>query len=320
MRSRLKELTVDIGGCPFEDRAAAWLGAALSGWENVNARIFRIETVDPPSILVFDRSCLFTLRPAEDAQTAAWTVGRLSFAVEVSEHEGEIVLPGEIVIPAEVTSFAFSTPDGPIWFVMALPEIWLLAKNSNDPEMLATVVFIHEFTHTQSKSLGGKIDDLIARGLPEDIDDDIIQTRYQADPDFAASIQTELDLLLSAWRSEDLTTARELAAGAVELREGRKRDFFTGDDHLLAELEDVFLTMEGTGQLAAFEWARHAEGGGMEIEAALEFVMREGTIWSQDLGLALFLVLARLDPKWPRLVFRSEPVTIYERLGQVLLR
>lgn len=309
-----------VGSCVFEDRAAAWVGAALSGWANVNARVFQIEPVGPPSILVFDRSCVFTLRPTEDGTSEAWNAGGLKFAVDVKEHQGEILLPGEITIPAEVTSFAFSTPDGPLWFVMALPEIWVLAKKSIDPEMLATVVFIHEFTHTQSRSLGEKIDDLIARGLPEDIDDDIIQTRYEVDPGFAASIQTELDLLLSAWRSRNLTTARDLANAAVELREGRKRDFFTGDDHLLAELEDVFLTMEGTGQLAAFEWARHAEGGGMETEAALEFVMREGTIWSQDLGLALLLVLDRLDPKWPRLVFGSEPVTVYERLGQILLK
>ncbi len=89
---------------------------------------------------------------------------------------------------------------------------------------------------------------------------------------------------------------------------------------MLADLEDIFLTMEGTGQLAAFEWMRHAEGGGMDTEAALDFVMREGTIWSQDLGLALLLTLDRLDPDWPGQVFSAEPATAYERLGQVLLR
>ena len=311
---------MDLSRCRFEEAAAAWVSTALNGWALVNARVFRIPTVGAPTILVFDPSCVFTLRPAEDAATDAWTVGDLSFAVEVTEHAGEIVIPGEIAIPAEVTSFAFSTPDGPLWFVMALPETWALAKKSVDPELLATLVFIHEFTHTQSRSLGERIDDLIARGLPEEIDDDIIQTRYEADPDFAASIRTELDLLLSAWRSPDPRTARELASAAVELREGRKRDFFTGENSLLAEVEDVFLTMEGTGQLAAFEWARYPEGGGMDTEAALDFVMREGTIWSQDLGLALFLILDRLDPKWPRLVFNPEPVTVYERLEHVLLK
>ena len=79
--------------------------------------------------------------------------------------------------------------------------------------------------------------------------------------------------------------------------------------------DDLFLTMEGFGQWNAYAWLSDA-GGGKMTSAAAETKMRGSRKWwSQEEGLALFLVIDRFVPGWANQAFAAQP-----SLGIDLLR
>jgi hypothetical protein len=190
-----------------------------------------------------------------------------------------------------------------VFFVMALPAVWRASARDPRGDTLATVVFMHEFTHTQGGEIAGRIDSLMRAGLPADADDDVIQTRFENRPGFRAAYERERDLLFRAATASSLAEARRLAIQAVEEMDRRRGTFFTGGDSVYAPTEDVFLTLEGMGQWAAYLWLTDSLGGGMGVGDALAFVRRGREHWSQDEGLAIALVLSRFQPGWaPRTV------------------
>jgi hypothetical protein len=88
------------------------------------------------------------------------------------------------------------------------------------------------------------------------------------------------------------------------MRERRAR-WFVGDNAPFAAIDDVFLTMEGMGQLLIYRYLRSPEGGAASEAEAIEGVRRGRRWWSQDEGLALMLVVDRLVPDWQQRAFRD---------------
>jgi hypothetical protein len=146
-------------------------------------------------------------------------------------------------------------------------------------------------------------------GLPETIDDDSLQKAFEDNPAYVADYQAERDLLFAAAAAKTDAEARVLASHALrKLRERRVR-WFTGEAARWAELEEVFLTLEGVGQWATYSWYIDPNGLRLNSAVALREVRRGGRWWSQDHGLALFLVADRLVPGWQKRVFADEPAT-----------
>jgi hypothetical protein len=100
----------------------------------------------------------------------------------------------------------------------------------------------------------------------------------------------------------------------------RRARFFRGANAVYADAEDVFLSMEGTGQWSAYLWLADPEGGAMPASEALTFIRRGGRRWSQDEGLALLLVLSRLSPDAPRELFGPRASTVLPLLRRALSR
>lgn len=217
-----------------------------------------------------------------------------------------------------VTSFA-SRDDktGSRFFVMALPSIWYAANVMKPGDRGLTGVFLHEFSHTrQMDVLKPRFDVASAvHKLPDDFTDDSIQKRFQTNPDYSASITQEIDLLIRSAEDPNVEQARTLARRALELMDARQNRFFVGEDAWLRPYDDLFLTMEGFGQWAAYSWLSDAKGAGMTPEAAKNRMRGSRKWWSQDEGLALFLVIDRLNPGWAKRAFGSPPA-----LGIELLR
>src|SRR5207247_8412404 len=120
---------------------------------------------------------------------------------------------------------------------------------------------------------------------------------------FTAAYERERDLLFAAYAADSMGEARRLAGEALEAMNGRRAQFYTGADAVYADAEDLFLTMEGTGQYAAYAWLSDPRGAALHADEALTFIRRGGRRWSQDEGLALFLVLQRLGVDWPAAAF-----------------
>jgi hypothetical protein len=288
--------------CRFRGEPRAWTTQALASWDRLDRERLRIARPVTPVITLFDQSCAYTLTP--DAR-GDFRVGARRFRTNGAPHSGEVSLPDGGTVPARKLAFASPLSDGRMFFIMALPEVWRADQTeTRDGTRLSMVVFMHEFAHTQqAASLGARIDGLIARGLPEDSDDDVIQDRFGELPNYRARYEGERDLFYRAVNARDASMARFNIALAVHVMESRREQWFQGENALYAEADDVFLTLEGTGNWAAWMWLTDPRGGRLSPTDATAFVRGGGNQWSQDEGLAIMLALERLTPDWPALAF-----------------
>lgn len=98
----------------------------------------------------------------------------------------------------------------------------------------------------------------------------------------------------------------------------RRARYFNGTDQMYAEFEDLFLNMEGAGQWAAYRFAKAQAGPGSRDAAIVEFVRANRKYWSQEEGLALFLLLDAMVPAWQARVFSRMLVWPFALLEEVV--
>jgi hypothetical protein len=309
----------DAATCVLDGQNRLWVERALDGWRRINERVLKIANPVPPVLTLFDLACAFTLRPlAENGALPMLTAGGFRYAISGRAHKGTLTLPDGQTLPARLTSFAAPLPGGGMAFVMSLPPVWLAQAKGADRALLATAVFMHEFTHTQSMGFGRRIDALVLRGLPADADDDVVQTRFASRPGFAAAFKREQQLLWEAASAPNIKDARALARRALRVIDSRRARYFKDQDAVYAATEDLFLTLEGTGQYALYRWLTDPKGGAMAKPDALAFARRDGKRWSQDAGLALYLVLDRLCVDWPPATFGPPQQTVLDLLRKAV--
>ena len=296
-------------GCRMSAGDFSWARSALQASDLVMLHRLHLIPDGRPTIILFDRTCSFE---ATSPSGARW-IG--------TSHNGSIKLPDGGEAPPAVTSFASrDEKSGRRFFVMALPSIWYAAKVMPPGDKGLTGVFVHEFSHTrQMDVLNERFESAAAiHKLPDDFTDDTIQKRFQSDPNYSASIGREIELLYRAADEPDVLKARSLAREALELMQLRQKRSFTGEDAWLRPYDDLFLTMEGFGQWAGYAWLSDKKGGGMDRAAAMTKMRGSGRWWSQDEGLALFLVIDKLLPGWAGQAFGSPPLLGIEMLGKAV--
>ena len=295
--------------CAMPAAEQLWVEGALRASDEVMLRRLALKPDPRPAIIVFNEQCRFEARGA----------GALEWLG--TPHSGKIALPGGAEIDAGVTSFASRVDEtGQRFFVMALPTIWDAAKLPISGDHLGlTGVFLHEFSHTrQMDVLQPRFEAASAvYKLPADFSDDSIQKHFKDDPAYAAVIEKEIDLLYRAAAEPDPLKARGLAQQALALIEARQKRWFAGEDAKLKPYDDLFLTMEGFGQWVAYAWLADPRGGGLTPAAAQSKMRGSRRWWSQDEGLALFLVIDRFLPNWPAQAFAEEPALGIDLLRQV---
>lgn len=303
------------GGCALSAQDQAWVDRAMGAWNDTSKRITQLKMSGPIEAIFFDQRCVVRSATAMTGGPQRWTGTR---------HSGEVALPDGQKIPAGVISFA-QGGDKASYFVMSTPSVWRVSAKSDaglgSLELLMTAVVLHEASHVvQMATYGEQIGKLAeAAKLPEDLNDDSIQERFKGDKDFAESIGRETDLLLGAafapTREEAVRRARE----ARRLMKERHRRWFTGKDAALARIEDLFLSLEGSAQWAAYQWLVDPEGGGVDPRVAFGSFGWRGKWWSQNEGFALFMVLDRLaGPGWKREPFGGGNRTIFEMLDAAI--
>jgi len=280
--------------CTMAAADRAWLTQALTQWQVTEASVLKLAPQALPQVIAIDADCTYTI-PAGD------------LAVMSAVPHGETVqIPGGPELPVGPISFA----NGKDAFIMSLPSVWRAAGVESEVglERLMSGVLLHEMMHVRQTALANAALDptVKAHGLEETLSDDLLQEVFEPDADYAATFGAERDLFYAAAAAQGDDEARRLAAEGLRLLRERRAKFFTGDKAYFTELDDVFLTMEGMGQFLIYTYFRSPEGGALNEAAAVNAVRRGRKWWSQDEGLALFLVLDRLLPDWQQRGF-SEP-------------
>ena len=157
-----------------------------------------------------------------------------------------------------------------------------------------------------------------AWNLPVELSDDVVQARFGSDSAYVAAYIAERDLLYRAATADSLAETRALAARALAMIRVRHARWFVGENAVFATLDAAFLSLEGAGQWAGYAWLSHRAGGGLAPLAALGRMQGRRRWWSQDEGLGLFLVVDRLLPEWPSLVFRQPSIGAVELLERAV--
>jgi hypothetical protein len=294
----------------LDDRA--WLDASMDAWNYSADKITGVGQVTSIRAVFFDAQCLVTSTTAMNGGPQHWTATR---------HNGQVQVPNGPTIPAGVISFAMGGEDAE-QFVMSMPSVWRAANKSDNGlgslENLMTAVVIHEATHVaQIPTYGKRIGALAeANKLPEDFNDDSIQARFESNAGFAASMKRETALLFAAADAATVAESKQLAREARALMRARQQRWFTGADSYLVAAEDIWLTMEGSAQWAAYRWAVDPLGGAVPPERTQ---FRTGRWWSQVQGFALFLALDRLSAgSWQRHAFGNGTKTGIEMLDEAI--
>jgi hypothetical protein len=238
-----------------------------------------------------------------------------------------VPLPGGQAIPTGVISFAMAD-DGGNFFVMSTPSIWRAAGKEDNGlgslETLMVAVVLHEGTHVAQMPTYGKRMELLStrHGLPESFNDDSIQERFGKTPEFAGSVAREIDGFLSAAAAPGDGEALKLAREASALMKARQARWYVGDDAYLAEAEDIWLSLEGSAQWAAYQWVVHPRGGAVDSAVVFASFGRRGRWWSQEEGFAVFMALDRLSHRsgdtWKRDAFGGGARTVLQMLDSLL--
>ena len=303
--------------CELSAEDHAWIDAALGAWRFSANEITGVSVAPGSAAVFFDDDCVLVSENAFNAPS----LDRIAWIA--TPHAGGVRLPDGEVIPAGVVSFARAEGGG-AFFVMSTPSVWRAAGVTNDAlglETMMTAVLLHEGSHiAQFGAHGARISEIVAaNGLSEDFNDDSIQERFSGNAAFAASVERETALLFQIVDNPDEIAARRLAREALDLMYARRARWFTGADVYLSDAEDIWLTMEGSGQWAAYQWIVHPSGGGAESDVAMEHFARRGRWWSQKQGIALAFAVDRLAGfDWKRQAYAGGAMTLTQMLEAAL--
>jgi hypothetical protein len=117
-------------------------------------------------------------------------------------------------------------------------------------------------------------------------------------------MKREIDLLFGATKATTDLEARLMAREMLALAKTRRDKHFVENDASLAELEDIFLTMEGSAQWLGYQWLIDPKGGNQSQADAFARFAFHSDFWSQNQGLAMFLLIDRFDKgEWKKIAF-----------------
>jgi hypothetical protein len=287
---------------------SAWVTRALGAWRLAQTEKLHIENDPAPTTIVFyNETCAFS---GEGGPPWRGTL-----------HGGNVALPDGNRLPPQVASFAAPYADNKrVFFTMALPSIWEAGGVQSKEfglDNLMIAVLIHEITHTrQIRTYAPRMDALGRRyDIGDDLTDDVVQDTFEKNEQYVAAYEAERDLLYHALAASNDVEARAMTGEALTRMRARHARYFTGGNEKLAPLDDIFLTMEGIAQWAAYSWLVDENGGRFAPDAAVPGMRRGGRQWSQDQGMAIFLLIDRLVPNWQERAFADEPATAMELLA-----
>jgi len=301
--------------CAMSAADRAWIERALEAWRFTSREITGIGSVPDFRAIFFDAGCVLTSPDALSSPTAegvTWSA---------AAHGGSITLPGGRDVPVGITSFA-SGGDGLMYFVMSTPSVWSANGAGSGPSLETTMVavLLHEGSHVaQTGPYGKRLGKLIEENsLPDSFSDNAVQDRFRTNAEFSASVRKEIDLFLKAAAHPDDVEARLLAFEARDAMRERQARWVVGPDAYLVDAEDLWLTFEGSGQWAAFQWTVHPQGGGEKPADLIPRFARDGE-WSQAEGFAVVMALDRIvGPAWKKHAFGDGEQTVLEMLDAAL--
>lgn len=303
-----------------------WIQRALDGWERASRDLLGLDPEPLPWIVLFDTTHAWHLAADPERLAGAavvpspWTFAGRTVPLHVLPVEDSVALPNGARIPVAGTAFASLCDEGRRpFFVLALLEVWRREPGAGAEPRLAEIllgVVSHEIVHTrQLVDVGRRVAGLRARhALPENLDDDVIEERFGERPGFREAYERESALFYQAASEGDPERRADLVRAALAVAAERRARWFAGEKRVWADVEDLFLDMEGVAVWTSWRLA-HPETIPAAGTLAAE---RAHNTWSQDEGLALFLLVDALVPDWRARVLGPELAAPFALLAEAV--
>lgn len=298
----------------------------FAAWELVSTQYFKVRKVKPVEFVFFDDQYVYstsvnTTKKGHPVKGNDLMNLKLRWKREL--HHDSLILPDHSVVPVNVMSFAAEIPgENKSFFVMPLPAFWEQAAVTSKElglDNLITGVFIHEFSHSQQMQNFGKQMSTFEKETNFGIEfsDDIVQHLFSKDSSYLKRYKKEINFWYDLIKTKSLTKAA--VQQGLSLMKDRQDQYFKGNYNQLTEIDNFFLTMEGLGQYSMYLWLIDPKGGNIKSEMAIEGVRRGGKWWSQDQGLALFLILEKFSTPghWAKEMFGDKTVSVIALLNQL---
>jgi hypothetical protein len=317
--------------CELKDPDARWLQRAVDGWDMVRREFLRLEPRPLPWIVLYDSACVWHIGPQDKAVVGnarslarPFMLGDETLVVVGQPHRGTVLLPNRVEIPIEIKASTALYRNGRAAFlVMAMPSVWRTERrHASKPHLDEYLqgVFTHELAHTrQLIAINARLRQVVGKnGMPSRLNDDVIQSTFHKDAGFSRKVNQERNLLYQAALTSDPTNMRELTRKALAMMRDRQARYFQGANASYAEMEELFLTIEGAGQWAAYRLTKARRVVGASDMQAMELVRDDRRFWSQEYGLAIYLLLDQLVPGWQERMFDALPASPLTMLEQAV--
>lgn len=276
-----------------------WLRQALANWNIARRHLLKTAARPFEPIITYDSRCTHTVAGGAELRPR-WTA---------VPHDGQVELPNGVRMPAGPNA-SNTARDGRNFVVFSLPSVWRpVAPKSEIPlEIFLEAILLHELAHAYQAVVSPSLSfpALHAKHLlPGSINDDSVQEKFKGNPAYVRDYEAERGLLFRAASATGPGPARALACEAHKKMRQRRARYFHGADAIWSEVDELSLTTEGLGEWVGYRWLTRVR----KLPASKVLPKFRGRFWSQEHGLALFLVVERLVPDWQRLLLNSKPVT-----------
>lgn len=297
----------------------------FKAWELVSGDVFKLKENKPSRFVFFDNEYVYTTSPLT-GKGGKIIEGPQLFGEKQTwykkAHKGTLLLPDGSETKVEMMIFANSTNEKTVkaFFVMPLLSFWEKEKIGDHNiglDKLTAGVFTHEFSHTQQLSsfdkFGTYFDNYQKKYDTTNFGDDMMQDIFEKD----AAVNVLYNNELKAFTKATLVDNAERKAATLDaLKKFQEKHtfIFNRDKKDLKLIDDIWLTMEGIGQYAMYEYLINPKGANLSKDKA--YAAMKTKSWSQEEGFELFILLAKYkNPElWANRFFGSEMQTIVETL------
>ncbi len=316
--------------CALSASDQRFVAASLARWEWASRNLLFLSPQPLPWTVLFNQDCVWHLSGDRLSIPETWEVG-LTLAtgmqpvyVRAQRRSSSTPLPDGRQVPEGATAMTGTyRQDFAAYALVALPERWRADRDfgrsanfrANLRGMLA-----HELTHTRQIVMAlQRIRELGKHyALPNEVHDDVVEQRFGNEPNYSRAYRQEVDLFYQALRQPESTRCRQIVARALAMAEARRDRYYQGRDKVYAELEGLFLNMEGVAVWTAYKIAK-ATRLPSESTDPRHFGWRHKP-WSQEEGLVLVLLLERLSRNWPTAMLGPDLVSPFTLLRQLVTK
>lgn len=286
-----------------------WIEEVLASWENVCKENLDIGVQPLPWIIFYDKDSAWhlgadkKLLPVNFKLSRKFRYNNVEYQVYKISHHGGIWVPDRDPISLESLPCAAMpyNSDKKTFFVASLPSLFhTLAPASEElpVNLLLLGTNIHELVHT--RQLNYVLPQLLQiqknEKLPESIDDNILENTFNKDEKYTAAFMLEKKHYWKAALAQSRDSCLTELKHALSYTKKRHSSLIENNKGYAA-LDNIFLALEGSAMFAQYQIVlKHA--GANQNHEPLFWLLRNTPSWSQEQGLALFILIDRLIPEW----------------------